>query len=125
MLLVYVMDPTVALGYSTMMMLLIVPMIVWAIHGSPISKRDVLQTVKRPCVSGIVAGAITFGVNFFFRELLSPFPRLLLGCFVLLGSYLMMLLYVMGQKDMYLDLLRELRNRSRDSKEVSGFDSRI
>jgi len=35
-------------------------------------------------------------------------PRLALGCGILFGTYVWMLLYVMGQKAFYLDLLREL-----------------
>lgn len=113
----------VALGYSIMMMLLLVPMILWAIQGSRISRRDVLQTVSRPCISGIVAGAIAFGVNIYFGVFLSPVLRLILGSTVLLGSYLCLLLFVMGQKEMYLDILRELRKRSTAGKEISGMES--
>ncbi len=108
----------VALGYSIAMMLLVVPIIGWAIQGSVISRLDVLQAVKRPCLSGIVAGIITFVLQLVLRETLPPVPRLLLEGVVLLGSYLWILLYVMGQKDMYLDLFRELRSRPTDGKEV-------
>jgi PST family polysaccharide transporter len=107
----------VAIGYSTAMVLLIVPMIAWAVQGSPVSTRDVVQTVRRPFISGVAAGAIAFGADFFFGKSLTPFPRLLLGGFVLLGSYLWLLLHVMGQKETYLDLLRELRKRSAVGKE--------
>jgi PST family polysaccharide transporter len=101
----------VAIGYSAAMVLLIAPMIAWAIRGSPISPRDVVQAVRRPFISGIAAGAMAFGADLFLGTMLSPFPRLLLGVSVLLGSYLWMLLNVMGQKETYLDLLRELRKR--------------
>jgi PST family polysaccharide transporter len=101
----------VAIGYSAAMTALIVPMIAWAVQGSPVSAREVLRTVRRPCLSGFAAGAIAFGADLSLGVALSPFPRLLLGGFVLTVSYLLVLLYGMGQKEIYLDLLRELRKR--------------
>ncbi len=102
----------VAFGYSAAMTLLIVPMIAWAKHGSSISSRDILRTVSRPFLSAIVAAAVAFGVQYLCGRSLSPLLRLTLGVVVLSGSYLWMLLYVMGQKAMYLDLCRALRKRS-------------
>jgi O-antigen/teichoic acid export membrane protein len=102
----------VAFGFSAMMTVLIVPMIAWAIHGSPISSRDVITAISRPLLSGLVAAFISGGVYFLCSQYLSVFPRLLLDCSVLLGSYLWMLLYALGQKSFYLDLFRELIKRS-------------
>ena len=102
----------VALGYSTTMTLLIVPVMAWAKHGTLISWWDLLQAVSRPFLSATVAAAFAFGVQFLCGRSLSPFLRLALGIGVLSGSYLWMLLYVMGQKAFYLDLLRGLKDRS-------------
>jgi O-antigen/teichoic acid export membrane protein len=102
----------VALAYSAAMALWVIPHIAWCIHGTEISSRDILQTVSRPFVSGIVAAALALGVRFSVGQLLPPFLRLALGGSIMLASYLWMLLYVMGQKEFYLDLLRELRSRS-------------
>ena len=113
----------VAVGYSAVMTLLIVPMIAWAKHRSPISSRDIWQVVSLPLLSGIVAATLTAGVQFLFGRSLSPLPRILLVTIVLFGSYLWVLLHVMGQKVMYLDLLRELRKRSTDGGEVSAFEA--
>ena len=41
-----------------------------------------------------------------------PLPRLVLGVVLVLAVYLGMLLYVMGQKTFYLDLLQKLRGSS-------------
>ena len=99
----------VAFGYSAGMILLIVPIIAWAKHGTLISWRDILEAVSAPFVSAIVAAAIAFGVQFLCGQSLSPFLRLILGVGVLSGSYLWMLLNVMGEKVAYLDLFRSLR----------------
>lgn len=103
----------VAFAYSAAMMLWLVPHIAWCVHGTMISLRDICSVVTRPLLSGIVATAFASGLQFFYGHLLSPLPRLILGVTLLLGVYLGMLLYVMGQKAFYLDLLRGLRRRSR------------
>jgi PST family polysaccharide transporter len=92
-------------------MLWVIPHIAWCIHGTIISPRDILQTVKRPLISGIVAAVLAFIVQLSIDQLLPPFLRLVLGGGVMLASYLWMLLYVMGQKEFYMDLIRGLRKR--------------
>jgi O-antigen/teichoic acid export membrane protein len=101
----------VAFAFSTAMVLWVIPHIAWSIHDTGISAREVLLTVSRPLISGIVAAALAVGVQFNFGQLPSPFLRLALGGGVMLVFYLWMLLYVMGQKTLYLDLLRELRKK--------------
>ena len=73
------------------------------------SVRDILRTVSRPLLSGIVAAGLAFGLQFWYSPFLSPLPRLVLGVALVLAGYLGMLLYVMGQKLFYLDLLRGFR----------------
>jgi PST family polysaccharide transporter len=96
----------VAFAYSAMMLALAFPMIAWSIHGTAVSMRDILQTVSRPMLSGIVAAGLAIGLQFWYGPLLSPLPRLVLGATLMLAAYLGMLLYVMGQKFFYLDILR-------------------
>ncbi len=102
----------VAFGYSAAMALWVVPHIAWCVHGTVISLRDILLTASRPLGSGIVAAVLAFGVQFFFGQSLSPLPRLILGATVLLGAYVGMLFYVMGQKAVYMNLLQGLSRRS-------------
>ncbi len=108
----------VALAYSTAMSLWLIPHIIWCIHGTMISLRDIMLAISRPFISGIVSALVTLSVHLFFVELLPPFPRLLLGGCVMLGTYLLMLLFVMGQKEMYLNLLRGLRGSSSVEKVI-------
>ncbi len=102
----------VALGYSAMMTLWVIPHIAWCVHGTVISLRDILLTVSRPLGSGIVAAALAFGVQYLCGPSLSPPLRLILGSTVLLAAYVGMLFYVMGQKDVYWDILRGFCRRS-------------
>jgi len=102
----------VALAYSTAMTLWVVPHIAWCVHGTMVSVRDVFQVLNRPLISAIVSGVLAFGMQFFYGQLLSPLPRLLLGVSFFVCLYLGMLLYVMGQKAFYLDVIRGLRRRT-------------
>ncbi len=99
----------VALAYSTVMTLWVIPHIFWCVHGTVISFRDIMLTVRRPLLSGVVAAVCAAGIQFLFGQSLIPILRLALGGTVLLGVYLGMLLYVMGQKTFYLEVLQGLR----------------
>jgi O-antigen/teichoic acid export membrane protein len=100
----------VALAYSGTMLLWVIPVIAWSVHGSVISLRDVLLAASRPMASSIVAGGLAFAVRAVYGQSLSPLPRLGLETAVLLVTFLGMLLFATGQKSLYLDLLRGLRN---------------
>jgi len=102
----------VALAYSAVMTLWVVPHIAWCVHGTGVSFRDIAVAVSRPLLSGCAAAAFAFGVQLLCGQWLSPLPRFVLGVTVLLGAYLWILMYVMGQKAFYLGLLRGMRSRS-------------
>ncbi len=102
----------VALAYSAVMTIWCIPHIAWCVRGTMVSVRDILVTISRPLISGLAAAAIAFGVYRLSFPHLPAFPRLVLGGTVLLAAYLLMLLYVMGQKAFYLDLVQGLRKRS-------------
>jgi O-antigen/teichoic acid export membrane protein len=102
----------VAFAYSAAMALWVVPHIAWGVHGTVISLRDIATVASRPIVSGIVAGVLALGVQILFGQSLSPFVRLMIGGCVLLSVYVGMLLYVMGQKSVYFDLVRGMAKRS-------------
>jgi len=102
----------VALAYSTAMTVWLVPHILWCIRGTNISFRDVLDVVKKPILSAIFGAFVAFLAVFQFGQALSPFFRLLIGCGVLFGVYVLVLLYIMGQRSFYVDLIRGLGKRS-------------
>lgn len=102
----------VASAYSILTVLWILPAIAWSVRGTAFSVRDMLMVVRWPFVSGAVAGALAFAVRHSYGQLVPAFPRLLLECTILLVVYVAMLLFVAGQKNFYLDLLRTLRTSS-------------
>jgi O-antigen/teichoic acid export membrane protein len=102
----------VALAYSATMMLWVVPHIAWCVRGTVVSFRDIVVAARRPLLSGFTAATIAFGVQLLYGQLLSPLPRLVLGVSILLIIYLGMLMYIMGEKEFYLELLHMIRRRT-------------
>jgi PST family polysaccharide transporter len=101
----------VALGYSAMMTLLIIPVIKWAKHGTSISSGDIWRAVRPPLVSALVAMLFAFGVQLLVIQRLPALPRLVIGSTVIISSFLGTLLFVMGQGKFYFDLLRNVFKR--------------
>ncbi len=102
----------VAVGYSSAMVLLFVPVVAWAIHGTGITARDYWDAIKRPLISGLLGGVIGGLVKVAFDGVLPPLAMLTLGLCFSLGVYAGVLLFVMGQKVFFVDLLTHLFQRS-------------
>jgi PST family polysaccharide transporter len=98
----------VALAYSAVMVLWVVPHIAWGVHGTVVSLRDIAVTAGRPLVSGIVAGAVTLGALLLWGQSFHALPKLALGLTLLASVYLGILFYAMKQKSVYLKLLRDI-----------------
>jgi PST family polysaccharide transporter len=113
----------VAFAYSAALMLWVIPCSAWCVHDTVVSFWDILLAVSKPLASGIVAAALAFGLQFLYLQSLSPLARLILGASVLFSTYVGMLFYIMGQKLVYVDLLRELRKRPSIDMNSSGSES--
>jgi len=100
----------VALGFSVAMMLWALPHIAWGVHGTAISFGDVMKVTLKPVLSGAVSVAFALAVQFLLAGWF-PFPRLCVGVTVLMAAYTGMLLYGMGQRGFYFDLIRGLMKR--------------
>ena len=61
----FAMPPSSGSAYSTVMVLWVGPVIAWAVHGTPISFRDILTALSRPVASIFVASGVSFGVRLF------------------------------------------------------------
>jgi PST family polysaccharide transporter len=99
----------VALAYSTVMVLWLIPHIAWCVHGTAIGIRDILSAVSRPLASAMLAGVLAFAARLSYGQFLLPLPRLLLESCVLLVSFFAMLFSFTGEKTFYLDILRGLK----------------
>ena len=110
----------VAFAYSAAMTLSVIPLIASCVYGTIISVKDFLPVVGRPLLSALVGGGCAYAVHALYGPSLSPLLRLTLGGGVLLLSYVWMLLYVMGQKAFYVDLLRGVWQGSPISQKASA-----
>lgn len=102
----------VALAYSAVMILWVVPFVAWAVHGTGISVRDILIALTLPVGCSIVAACLAFGVRFMYGPMLSPVPKLVLEVTVLLVTYTGVLLFAAGPKSVFMDILRGLKRPS-------------
>ncbi|HUO24388.1 MAG TPA: lipopolysaccharide biosynthesis protein [Candidatus Aquilonibacter sp.] len=103
----------VAMGYSVAMMLLLVPVIAWSKHNTGITARAYLDAVKRPLMAGLCGGAAGWLVQSAFRSQLTPVPLLAVELGMSSLVYALVLLLVMGQKEFYFDVARQILNRRR------------
>ena len=53
----------VALAYSTIMTLWVIPHLAWCVHGTGVSLKDIIWAISRPLLSAIVAAALAGGVG--------------------------------------------------------------
>jgi O-antigen/teichoic acid export membrane protein len=109
----------VAFAYSAVLTLWVIPHILWCVHGTVISLRDVLLTVSGPLASGLLAGALAFGVRLICGPFVPPLARLVLETSVLFAAFFAALWFAGGQKSLYLDLLRGLKGSSSIAEKIS------
>lgn len=101
----------VALGYSSALILLAVPVLAWALHGTGVSLLDYWRAICPPLVAGVVGGGAALLAHRVASHSLSG--GLLLVSVILVDTcvYMLMILYAMRQKGLYIDVLRQLRSR--------------
>jgi O-antigen/teichoic acid export membrane protein len=99
----------IAVAYSTVMTLWAVPNILWSLHGTAISAREILATVIRLLVPGVLAGGLAYGLRLSCGECFSPVFRLALEGMALFLVYFGVLWFDVAQRSLYIDLFRGLR----------------
>jgi O-antigen/teichoic acid export membrane protein len=99
----------VAFAYSAVMLLWVTPFVAWCVRGTAVSFSDVMRVLIRPLASGILAGGLSYALGMSFGQSLTPLPRLILESSALLITFYALLLFVAGQKTLYLDLIRGMR----------------
>jgi len=107
----------VAMGYSTMMTLLVVPLVIWATVGTPVSARDVFEAMSQPFVAGLLSGLLGWVFLMAYSNALSPVVRLLVVLCLMLLAYACILLVFMRQMPFYLALLRSVMSSRVQSQE--------
>jgi O-antigen/teichoic acid export membrane protein len=98
----------VATGFSATAVLLVLPVLYWATRGTSITAVDALKVVMRPLFSILVGGSAALIVSIFSQSLSWPLLRLIVNNTVLFGVYGLILCFVMGQKEVYLGLIRDI-----------------
>jgi O-antigen/teichoic acid export membrane protein len=101
----------VALGYSVAMILLVAPMLLWALHDSMIPIRELFTVVRPQLLASVVSALVGSAVRAWCGDGFAALPRLALEAGALVISYVWILLFLTGQKAFYLDLLNELLKR--------------
>jgi O-antigen/teichoic acid export membrane protein len=113
----------VAAGFSISTTLLVVPLLIWATRGTPVTAADMFKTLFRPFLSILAAAAATLLLWRFVNLSGSVFVRLCLCNLLFFGVYGVLLGFALGQKDLYLGLLREIGvwpfTRRRDGRATS------
>jgi O-antigen/teichoic acid export membrane protein len=110
----------VALGYSSAMTLLIIPIAAWSKRGTGITWADLWRASRAPFLSGLLAGAVALLVKLTLGGRLAPIPCLFVGLGLVLGIYAWVLLFVMNQKPMYMDMLSHLLPRGQPGQEKNA-----
>lgn len=96
----------VAIAFSTAMTLWLVPHIMWCVHGTTISLRDLLRAISIPFLSSVAAAGLSGVVRLSLQYRVSALAMLVVGGGVMCASYLYMLLFVFKQQSFYFGLLR-------------------
>lgn len=110
----------VAIGISTAMVVWTLPHMVWATRGTGIDWREMLATTVPSLLSCLAAAAAAFAVLRVVGPDLPPLLRLVSGAGILATVYGMALIYVMGEKSFYVDLIRSLKPRSVSRQEAEN-----
>jgi len=102
----------VAVGFSAAMVLWLLPHVTWTLRGSPVTPLELFGAAGRPALSACVAAGVALLVQSYLSPLEPEFLRLALAGGVMAAVYPCMLLFVLGQKDLYVDLLKTIRTSS-------------
>jgi PST family polysaccharide transporter len=99
----------VAMAYSTVMVLKVIPITIWALYGTGVRYREFVGALASPLAASLVAGAIAYVVHGLAAPALSPVLRLMLDVGSFGAAYVAALLLIAGEKALYLDLFRDAR----------------
>ena len=94
----------VAFAYSAGMTLWLIPHVLWCLHGTVVSPKDLFVAAIRPVLGGLAAAALAWAVVQGIGQFPSPIVRLLFAGGVMMIAYAGILLFLLGQMKFYSDL---------------------
>jgi PST family polysaccharide transporter len=97
----------VALAFSAVMVLLAPLVAGWAKRGTLVTTMDILRAIAPAALSVLLGALGAFLARGLIGRIELTFPRLVVESSVLFGIYGLVLLFGMGQKAVYLGLLRD------------------
>jgi len=109
----------VATAYSIAMLILLVPCVAWSKHGTGITTADYWDCIKRPLLAGLLGGVTGLLFRFACHGAMRALPLLLAEVGIFFAVYAFLLLFALGQKDFYLDLLKQFTGRNQAASEAS------
>jgi O-antigen/teichoic acid export membrane protein len=98
----------VALGYSSAMVLILIPIAAWSKLGTRVTWLDLCRATKAPFLAGLIAAAAGLVEKLTLGSRLTEIPQLSIGVTLVLGIYAWILLIVLDQKHIYIELLSHL-----------------
>ena len=106
----------VATGYSAAMLVLWIPCIAWAKHGTGVTAADYWDCIRRPLTAGAAGACAGWALRYFCHGILGPAALLCAGLVVSFAVYALVLLFAMDQLEIYRDLLRQFKTRNSESQ---------
>ncbi len=97
----------VATGFSGVMLLLAVPVVLWASHGTGVSGPDVLREVRPSLISAAVAGIVSLAA-WRYTSLIQPlFLRLTVSSAILFSVFALVMFFTLKDKGVYRKMLSD------------------
>jgi PST family polysaccharide transporter len=97
----------IALGFSTAMVLLMVPIIIWARHGTSITTGDLFKAILRPLGSVLLGAVAAMAMWPWISTVEPPLVRLTVTSGLVFGVHMTVLLFAFGERHAYSRLLIE------------------
>jgi PST family polysaccharide transporter len=98
----------VAGANSAMLVAWMVPHVMWSLHRTPVSAKELFLATSKPLGSSVFACAVAWLVLNEATTFPEPVLRLLLAGAVMMLTYLFLMLVVLGQYEFYKSLVASL-----------------
>lgn len=102
----------IAAAFSAAMVIALIPCLMWCLHGTVISLRELLLSISRPVASVVISAAVGLTFLQFAGDWSSALIKSIIGGGIMAMTYLFVLLFVFGQRDFYHGLFKSLMGGS-------------